>query len=311
MCKTRITVCLILVFTCAVLPLLSRERTRAAPSGKLAAVDAFVEEQMRANRVPGVSIGIVQGDEVVYLRGFGTADPEGREVTAQTPFIIGSMSKAFTALAVMQLVEAGKLDLDAPIAQYIPWFSMADPEASARISVRHLLNHTSGIPNIVGLRQCVGTGESTIEERVRELSTVSPVHQAGTRFQYCNANYTVLGLLVETVSGESYGESVRGHIFEPLEMRNSYVSETEAQEHGLATGYRRWFGFPVPADVPYLRHGIPSGYIISTARDMAHFLLAHINTGHCKTDLAQTNRQGKSNISQADYAHFCGPLFYK
>jgi len=89
----------------------------------------------------------------------------------------------------------------------------------------------------------------------------------------------VLGLLIETVSREQYGEYIRGHIFEPLDMTNSFTSDTEAQIHDMATGYRRWFGLTVPSDLPYLQHAIPSGYIISTAEDMTHFLMAHLNEG--------------------------------
>src|SRR5215467_11450829 len=122
--------------------------SRVAPlSGPDAAsIDAFVSAQIQAQRIPGLSLGIVQGTHIVHLHGFGTADASGRLVTPQTPFIIGSMSKSFTALAVMQLVEAGKVELDVPVQRYLPWFRVADPTASARITVRQLLNQTSGIP---------------------------------------------------------------------------------------------------------------------------------------------------------------------
>ena len=85
-----------------------------------AAIDAFVEKEMEAQRIPGLALGIVQGDQIVHLKGFGIADPSGRAVTPQTPFIIGSLSKSFTALAIMQLVEEGKVELDAPVQRYLP-----------------------------------------------------------------------------------------------------------------------------------------------------------------------------------------------
>jgi CubicO group peptidase (beta-lactamase class C family) len=110
----------------------------AAPLSRtdIASIDAFVSSQMQAQRIPGLSLGIMQGTHIVHLHGFGTANATGRLVIAQTPFIIGSMSKSFTALAVMQLVEAGKVELDAPVQRYLPWFRVADPVASARITVR-------------------------------------------------------------------------------------------------------------------------------------------------------------------------------
>jgi len=92
----------------------------AAAAPDFAAIDTYIESQMRDLRIPGLALGIVQGDQIVHLKGFGVADPSGRAVTPQTPFHIASISKSFTALAVMQLVEAGKLDLDAPVQRYRP-----------------------------------------------------------------------------------------------------------------------------------------------------------------------------------------------
>src|SRR5688572_20038176 len=96
-----------------------------------AALDAYIQAQMKYLHVPGLALGIVRGVTIVHLKGFGIADPSGRPVTPQTPFIIGSVSKSFTALAIMQLVEGGQLELDAPAQRYIPWFRVADPDASA------------------------------------------------------------------------------------------------------------------------------------------------------------------------------------
>src|SRR5215212_8596203 len=145
------------------------------------AIDAYVQEQMQEMRIPGAALGIVKGDKIVHLEGFGNADDSGREVTPQTPFKIGSMSKSFTALATMQLVEDGKVDLDAPVQRYIPWFRVADPEASSRITVRHLLNQTSGIPTSAGLTY-MHKGDSSndaLEKEVRAMSNVELTHTTG------------------------------------------------------------------------------------------------------------------------------------
>src|SRR5919107_4440201 len=104
-----------------------------------AAIDAYIQEEMRDVHIPGLALGIVHGDEVVHLKSFGEADPSGRAVTPQTPFILASSSKSFTALAIMQLSEAGKVDLDAPVKRYVPWFRVAVKAASNRITVRNLL----------------------------------------------------------------------------------------------------------------------------------------------------------------------------
>jgi CubicO group peptidase (beta-lactamase class C family) len=103
------------------------------------AVDAYVEAQMKTLKIPGLALAIVQGDQVIYMKGYGQAHPDGSPVTSQTPFMIGSTTKSITALAVMQLVEAGKIELDAPVQTYIPWFRVADESASAKITVKYLL----------------------------------------------------------------------------------------------------------------------------------------------------------------------------
>src|SRR5215218_10317168 len=122
----------------------------AGTAPEFAAIERFVQKEMAAQRIPGLALGIVKDDRISYIRGFGKADDSGRPVTPQTPFIIGSLSKSFTALAIMQLVEAGKVELDAPVQHYLPWFRVADEEASGKITVRHLLNQTSGLSTKTG-----------------------------------------------------------------------------------------------------------------------------------------------------------------
>ena len=140
---TLTTLALAICLALSVGPAFARPAPAVDPN--FAAIDAYIEARMEDLRIPGLAIAIVHGDQVVHLKGFGVADPSGRAVTPQTPFIIGSLSKSFTALAIMQLVEQGKVDLNAPVQRYLPWFHLADEEASAQITVRHLLNQTSGL----------------------------------------------------------------------------------------------------------------------------------------------------------------------
>ena len=254
------------------------DETQQAPSIDIAAIDAYLETQMVAAHIPGLALGIVQNDRIVHLRGFGTADPTGRPVTPQTPFILGSVSKSFTALAVTQLIEAGRLELDTPVQRYLPWFRVADDSASSQITVGHLLSHTSGFSksaSYIGERK-----GRTLEQRIRDLHRAELTHTVGSRYAYSNANYATLGLLVQTVSGQSYGDYIQQHIFDRLDMRHSFVSQARALEHGLATGYRIWFGFPVAANISYGEDGLPSGNLISSAGDMTHYLIAQLNSGY-------------------------------
>jgi CubicO group peptidase (beta-lactamase class C family) len=256
----------------------------AAPSTPdFAAIDTYIEGRMRELRVPGLALGIVQGDQIVHLQGFGMADPSGRAVTPQTPFLIFSSTKFFTALAIMQLVEAGKIELDAPVQRYLPWFRVADPDASAGITVRHLLNHTSGLPETadtdVGLKTSTDTIDSALEQTLRGLLTVSLDRPVGAAFAYVNANYVTLGLIVQTVSGQTYESYVQEHVFVPLDMRQSFTAKAAAQPHGLAMGYQYWFGQPFPADLAFNRSNLPAGGLISSAEDMTHYLIAQLNQG--------------------------------
>jgi CubicO group peptidase (beta-lactamase class C family) len=245
-----------------------------------AGIDRYVTAQMQEAQIPGLALGIVHGDHIVHLRGFGVADPAGQPITPQIPFIIGSLSKSFTALAIMQLIDAGKMELDAPVQRYLPWFRVADRNASAQMRVYHLLHQTSGLPTTAGEEAMAGTGQASLEQHVRELSTVVLTQPVGKTFQYSNANYLVLGLLVQVVSGQSYGAYIQQHIFAPLQMHHSFVSLADATQHGMATGYRWWFGVPLPASLPYLSDQLPAAFLISSAEDMTHYLIAHITNGY-------------------------------
>jgi CubicO group peptidase (beta-lactamase class C family) len=245
-------------------------------------VDAFIAGQMRHLSIPGVALAIVEGSRLVHFRGFGCARPGGEPPTPETPFFIGSVTKSFTALGIMQLVEAGKLELDAPVQCYLPWFHVAEPQASAQMTIRHLLNHTSGLPMSIGETDLVDFDNRPggLDRMVQGLANQRLSAPIGSKFDYNNANYNILGLIIETVSGESYSDYVQNHIYKPLEMSHSYASKAEAQKNGLAMGYRYWFGFPVPApNLPIPLSSLPSGQLISCAEDMAHYLITQINGG--------------------------------
>ncbi len=246
-----------------------------------AAIDDYVRAKMQAPRIPGAALAIVNGDQTVYLKGYGQADPAGDPVTPQTPFVIGSISKAFTSLAVMQLVEARRVDLDAPVQRYLPWFRVADPQASAQITVRQLLTMTSGISGGGALATFTWTDqdEGALDRHVRYLAQVRMEQPPGQSFVYSNANYTTLGAIVQAVSGESYEDYVRHHILDPLDMQHTFLSEDDARAHGMATGYIWWFGVPVPSTTPFNRGDLPAGFIISSAEDMSHFMIAQMNGG--------------------------------
>ena len=252
-----------------------------ATSPDFAAIDAYVKGQMQDIHLPGVALGIIRGDEIVYLKGYGVADSSGRAVTAQTPFSLASLAKPVTALAVMQLVEVGKVELDTPVQRYLPYFRLADAQASATITVRHLLNHTSGISRATGDEKFPSQAalDWTPEQRVRELSDNALTYPVGTTHEYSNVNYAILALIVETVSGQSFESYVQEQIFNPLEMSQSTYYQPEAIPPDSAVGYQQWFGFPVANDIPLPRSSNGHGGLIASAEDMTHFMIAQLNEG--------------------------------
>jgi len=135
-------------------------------------VDAYVTDQMTDLGIPGAAIVIVEGDRIVHLGAFGVADAEGRPVTPRTPFFTGSTGKSFTALAIMQLVEAGKIELDAPVRTYLPWFRAAGVAATELITVRQLLTMTSGFSTQAGRKPLTDAdvSDAAIEDNARALA---------------------------------------------------------------------------------------------------------------------------------------------
>ncbi len=272
---------------CTVLALIFRVFARpvsakqASNRASYDAIDVYIERQMRRLNIPGASLAIVEGDQVMYLRNFGQARPGGEAPTSQTPFLIGSLTKSFTAMAVMQLVESGKIELDAPVQRYLPWFRVADSQASAQITVRHLLNQTSGLPELPGEVALADFDDSpdAVERQARALAALELAQPVGSTCIYSNLNYNLLGLVVEAASGEAYDTYLQRHIFAPLEMRHSYTSQAEAKQNGLAVGHRYWFALPFASNLPIPRGSLPSGQLISSAEDMAHYLIASLNEG--------------------------------
>jgi CubicO group peptidase (beta-lactamase class C family) len=240
-------------------------------------LEAYVETQMRQNRIPGMALAIVQGEHILHLQGYGNSS-SSLVVTPQTPFYIGSVSKSLTALAVLQLVEQGLIHLDDPVQAYIPWFKVADERWSSEITVRHLLNQTSGLLRGDQNREIL-PARASIEAAVRNLKDVPPSQPPGESYHYFNANYTILGLLVEEVSGLPYDEYLHERIFTPLEMERSFTDPMAARAFGLAQGHTQMFGFPLPRQQPHLNFDLPAGFIITTAQDMAHYLIAQLNDG--------------------------------
>lgn len=260
----------------AVVTMVSAGADLATGSTEVSAIDRFVGRQMQKHRIPGISLAVFEDGEVTYARGYGTAG-HGQPMTADTPMIIGSTTKSFTAVSVLQLVEQHLVDLDSPVSTYLPWFRVADPAASASMTVRHLLNHTSGLSEL-GYNRVLHP-DATLEQGVRDLQSARLTAPVATTFQYFNPNYAILALIIETVSRQSYGDYVTEHILEPLGMTRSYAHKGDPREAGLAQGHSKLFGFPVARRPVFRTYLLGASYLVSTARDLSRFLMAIGNGG--------------------------------
>ncbi|MGH3066964.1 MAG: serine hydrolase domain-containing protein [Streptosporangiaceae bacterium] len=235
-------------------------------------VEDYVQQQASADHIPGTAVGIVDGSRPALLRGFGNA-------SADTSFFLGSVSKSFTALAIMQLAGQGKVNLDAPVRKYIPWFKVGDGSESDSITVLQLLDQTSGISTKAGLAELTFKPATTFVQAIEGFETFPLIARPGKVFRYSDANFTIAGYIVQQASGQSYDSYLRQHIFAPLGMTHTYAVTGTVREPGLTRGYATWFGLKIPLTEQVAAPFVPAGYIISSASDMTHYLIAQMDGG--------------------------------
>jgi D-alanyl-D-alanine carboxypeptidase len=240
---------------------------------------AWIEGQIRARGVPGVAVGVVADQELIWAAGFGLADVAGQlPMTPQTKIRMASHSKLFTATAIMQLRDQRKLHLDDPVSVHLPWFRVktTGPDESP-ITIEELLTHGSGLP-----REAAEHWTTLEFPTAEELRTLMPDRQAAfapeTRWKYSNLAYTVAGMIIEAVSGESWADYVTRHIFQPLGMTASTV---DLQVPGLAVGYGRRMPDGTRAIMPFVdaRSMAAATGVTSNVEDMARFVSAQFRTG--------------------------------
>ncbi len=246
----------------------------SAPGGS---VDDFIDSEMPASGVPGLAYAVVTDDRIdtVGARGVVRLGSDV-SVTGDTPFVIGSISKSFTALSVMQLVEAGTIALDTDVSGYLEVFS---GRPAGAITIRQLLSHTSGFSTNQGnAAQPDPTGDGDeLARGVEELAGVTPAGPPGAQWEYSNANYQILGRVVEVMSGQQFQDYVAEHILQPAGMEHSFVADGEVHED-MATGHRPWFGTKQPLpDNSTDRATAPQGGVIASATDMARYLQLMMN----------------------------------
>lgn len=218
-------------------------------------IDAYVRSAVKAAHIPALCLSIVNADRVLYSRAYGTARAQ-----TSTPFLLGSVSKSFTALCIMQLVEEGKVDLDAPVSTWLP-----DVPDSEKVTVRQLLKHTGGLGQY---------------QTIRDTRVVEP---QGCH-SYANVNYTLLGKIIEAVTGQSYETYIQEHVFTPLELRHAAATRKVSEENGLIQGYTDVWGFNMARDPLYPSTDadwitVPAGYLTASVEDLGRYLQMYLRHG--------------------------------
>ena len=236
-------------------------------------IDDYLSNTVPKTHFPSFSITIVDNSETLFSKTYGNYG------STDVPYVLGSVSKSFTALCIMQLVEQGKVSLDAHLSDYLP-----DATDGERITILQLLNHTSGL------------GEH------QNLTNFRIVSEQGVHL-YSNVNYSLLGKVIETVSGISYEEYVTENILKPLNMNNTYADPKKAG--GLIDGYENWFGFNVKTDNKYRNTDdtwitVPAGYISSSTEDLGRYLQMYLNGGENIISADSINEMFYNSVSVED-----------
>ena len=247
------------------------------------ALQPLIEDFMRQEQVPGLAIGVIQGGQLVYAHGFGVKNlaHDHDPVTPRSLFHMASITKTFVATSIMQLVEGGKINLDAPVVQYLPYFRLAD-DRYPTITVRQMVTHTSGMPDVEDYEwDKPQYDDGALERYVRSVSNQKLIFAPGTDFRYSNMAFEVLGDLISKVSGESFDDYVQQQILTPLKMKDSTLLIKKTSPGLMTWGHERDLsGHVFPSKVyPYNRMHSPSSNLHSNVEDMARWALANLNHG--------------------------------
>lgn len=245
--------------------------------GAFRRLDQLIKQKMKSRNIPGIAVALTDGEKLLRVSTYGYANvATKRPVTPETLFEIGSISKSFTSLAVLQLWEEGRLDLHEPVRRYLPWFEIRSEYEPA--TLHHLMSHTAGI-----IQGAVFLGDPRYEVwTLRETEATAP---PGTYYHYSNAGYKILGVVVEEIGGQPFGDIIQARLLDPLGMASTDPIITHETRKRLAVGYEAFYDDRPPAPehlfatATWYEYVAGDGSIASTPADMAAFMRMLINRG--------------------------------
>lgn len=237
-----------------------------------------IPERMKQNKIPGLSLAVVDRDGILWAAGFGRTGWTKRRVTPETLFSIQSMSKTFTATAVMMAVQDGLVDLDTPITTYLPEFTVNsrwEENPQEKITLRHLLSHTSGLPHEAPVGNNLDTRYDSFGQHVLSISDTWLRSRVGAKYNYSNLGIDLAGYILQVQSGMSFAEYMKQKVFNPLGMSTSSVDYDEVEQYAdRALGHA-----PFIAAVPVAIPMVAAGGVYTSAAELSRFVQFHLNRG--------------------------------
>jgi CubicO group peptidase (beta-lactamase class C family) len=255
------------------------------------ALDAKIEEAMRTYAIPGAAVGVLLNGQK-YVKGYGVTNVDHPvPVDGDTVFRVGSTTKSFTGTTLMRLAERGKVELDAPVRRYLPDFAVADPFASAQVTLRQLLNHSAGW--LGDDYQDFGPGDDALARFVASMARLPQLTELGEVFAYNNAALCVAGRIIEVVTGKAYEAAVRELVIDPLGLDHTRFSSDEIVGFNVAASHNVVDGKAVlePAFWPQPRSLAPTGGLISSVRDQLSWARFHLGDGTAPDGTRVLSRQ--------------------
>ncbi len=256
---------------------------RPAIADAVKVLDMWIEQQIVHRNLPGLSIAVVFDQELVWSKGYGYSDIEKQiATTPSTVYRIGSVTKLFTSTAVLHLRDQGKLELDDPVSQHLPWFEIrsAFPD-EGEITIRQLLTHTSGLPREAAFPYWTDHIFPTSEQLAEALPGQAAVHAPGTTYRYSNLGMALLGEIVAAVSGQPWADYVQAEILTPLGMSNSSADPSDELLGRRATPYMLRLPDGSRSIFDYYDAGAigPAANMVSTVEDLGRFASLHFHDG--------------------------------
>ena len=230
----------------------------------------YINKISRMTHNRAVAVGIMDGDENIYLE---YCDIAGKSVDEHTLFELGSTTKAFTGLGILNLQKEGLIKLDSPVTDYIDWFKPQYKGCDAVVTVRHLMNHSSGIPVwTISLIPDGCEGEITLEETVRKIADVKLAHAPGEVHEYATINYDVLALIIENITGQKYEDYITETVLQDVGMNESFFRTSDSDKQRIFTGRKAGFFGMWQYDAPTYYGNTAAGYLVSDTNDLVTWM---------------------------------------